>query len=216
MRIVEERAIPAQVPGFVGGVDVRGYRNIAFVADTSGWMCHYARCPDGETSNNLPAPLLQAMGDQIDAAVAGLRADQTFTVYAGSAWREIRFAPTSPAGRGLAGQFVRGQVCSGARGFRGQLLRALRDRPDVVVLLSDGHIQRRRHNDYERSHAECHVAPSYLYCYVDEATEIVDLARIADGARLPPVITVTVARHGSLWMQHLSEATGGAYVDVAP
>ncbi|MBN9161268.1 MAG: hypothetical protein BGO98_13075 [Myxococcales bacterium 68-20] len=217
MRIVDERVVAAQVPGYVAGVDLRSYRRIAFIADTSGWMCDFAKCPDGNTSNNLPPPLLQAMGDQIDAAVAGLRPDQTFVVYAGSAWREIRFAPTSYAGRALAGQFVRGQVCSGARGVRGQLLRAIRgDGPDVVVVLTDGDIQRRRHNDYERVYEECHVAPSYLYCYVDEATELVDMNRIADGARLPPVIAVSVKRHGARWLQNLAEATGGAFVDVAP
>ena len=40
--------------------------------------------------------------------------------------------------------------------------------------------------------------------------------RIADGARLPPVIAVSVKRHGARWLQNLAEATGGAFVDVAP
>jgi hypothetical protein len=216
LRIVEDEAVGAQIPGFVAGVDLRSYGRIAFIADTSGYMCDYTECPDGSTNNNLPAPLLQTIGDQIDGAVAGLRPDQWFVVYAGSARRELRFQPTNVHGRALAGQFVRGQVCSGARGVRGQLLRALRDSPDVIVILTDGYIQRRRHNDYERVHEECHVAPSYLYCYVDEEHETVDMARIADGAKLPPVITVSVLRHDAKWLQNLAESTGGAHVDVAP
>lgn len=216
MVLLDERATTVQVPGFVSAVDLRPYARIAFVADTSGWMCDYARC-NGEETSNLPAPLLQAMGDQIDAAVAGLRSDQSFVVYAGSAWSEKRFAPMSPAGRGLAGEFIRGQVCTGARGVRMLLKRATIDRPDVIVLMTSGELQ--PHNSsasYERQYESCGVAPSYLYCYVDDATENVDMMGVADGARLPPVVAVTVKRHGARWLQNLAEATGGAYVDAAP
>ena len=217
MVLLDERATTVQVPGFANAVDLRPYRRIGFVVDTSGWMCDFATCPDGEVNTDLPAPLLQSMGDQIDAAVAGLRPDQSFVVYAGSAWSEKRFAPLSPAGRGLAGEFVRGQVCTGARGVELQLARAVIDRPDVIVLMTSGELQ--PHNSsasYERQYESCGVAPTYLYCYVDDATERVDLARIANGARLPPVVAVTVKRHDARWLQNLAEATGGAYVDAAP
>ena len=216
IRIVEDRGVTEQIPGFVAGVDLRPYRRIAFIADTSGFMCGYPACPDGEWGRNIPAPLLQVMGDQIDAAVAGLRPDQWFVVYAGSAWRELRFLPASAEGRGLAGQFVRGQVCSGSRGVRGQLLKALEDSPDVIVLLTDGYPQRLEDDDYARKYETCPVAPSTLYCYVDETSEAVDLQRIADGKPLPPVITVSVSRHQATWLRNLAEATGGAHVDVAP
>jgi len=216
IRIVEDRAVTTQIPGFVAGVDLRSYRRIAFVADTSAPLCDYAECPDGSTNNNLPAPILQTMGDQIDGAVAGLGGDQWFVVHAGSAWGESRFQPANVHGRALAGQFVRGQVCSGARGVRGLLLRALADSPDVIVVLTDGSNLLRKHSDYERKYEECDVAPSYLYCYVDETTEAVDMARIADGAELPPVIAISVQRHGATWLQNLAESTGGVYVDVAP
>lgn len=216
IRIVEDRGVTEQIPGFVAGVDLRPYRRIAFIADTSGFMCDYPACPDGGWGRNIPAPLLQVMGDQIDAAVSGLRPDQWFVVYVGSARRELRFLPASAEGRELAGQLVRGQVCSGSRGVRGQLLRALEDAPDVIVLLTDGYPQRRENDDYERMHENCQVAPSILYCYVDETSEAVDLQRIADGKPLPPVITVSVARHDATWLRNLAEATGGAHVDVAP
>lgn len=216
--IVEDAAldarVPPQIPGFVAGIDLRSYRRIAFIADTSGWMCDYPKCPDGSTNNNLPSPLLQTIGDQIDGAVAGLRDNQWFAVYAGSAWRDLRFEPANRHGRSLAGQFIRGQVCTGARGIRSQMLRALRDAPDVIVVLTDGDIQRRRHDDYERRHEECDIAPSYQYCYVDEATEAVDMARIADGAKLPPVFAISVERRDAAWLQNLAEATGGAYVEL--
>lgn len=217
MRIADERVMGAQLPGFAAGVDLRTYRRIAFITDTSGFMCEYAHCPGSSVdTGNLPAPLLQRMGDQVDAAVAGLRPDQSFVVAAGSAWREITFVPFTQAGRALAGNFVRGQVCSGARGVRGQLLRVLTYAPDVIVLFTDGGIQRHRHDDYEAHYEACNIQPSYLYCYVDDVTENLTLASFADGMRLPPIITVTVQRHDARWLRSLAEATGGAYVDVAP
>jgi hypothetical protein len=217
VRIAEDRVVPAQIPGFVAGVDLRAYHRIAFIADTSGWICEYAKCPGSDVgTSNLPAPLLKIMGDQIDAAVAGLRADQFFVVSAGSAWREATFTPISAAGRQLAGDFVRGQVCSGAHGVRGQLLRVLPYAPEIVVLFTDGGPQMHRYNDYERRYESCELQPSYLYCYVDDTTEELTLNKFADGQRLPPVIAVTVKRHDARWLKNLAEATGGAYVDVAP
>ena len=215
MAVVEERAAAAQVPGFVAGIDLRRYGRIAFVADTSGWMCDYARC-DGEETSNLPAPLLQTMGDQIDAAVAGLRPDQRFVVYAGSAWRELRYAATSPTGRALAGEFIRGQVCTGARGFRNQFSRAVREGVDVIVLFTSGALQPHDAPDYERQYTNCDLAPAQLYCYVDDDNEAVNVASLARGMRVPPVIAVTVQRHEARWLQNLAEVTGGAYVDIAP
>lgn len=215
MTVLDERAAPAQVPGFAAGIDLRRFRRIAFVADTSGWMCDYATC-NGETTSNLPAPLLQAMGDQIDAAVAGLRPDQSFVVYAGSAWRELRFTAVNPGGRGLAGEFVRGQVCTGARGILGQFDRARKDGADVIVLFTNGYRQPRDSPDYERMYTNCALQPTYLYCYVDDATERVDLARLGQGQRLPPVVAVTLVRHEAVWLKNLAQATGGAYVDLAP
>lgn len=215
MRLLEERAMPAQVPGFAAGIDLRGYRSIAFIADTSGWMCSYAKC-NGKDTSNIPAPLLQVMGDQIDAAVAGLRPDQRFVVYAGSAWREIRFSPVSVDGRALAGEFVRGQVCTGARGFRDQFSRAVREGVDVIVLFTSGGLQPHDSPEYERTTTNCGLQPSYLYCYVDDNSENVSLAALANGARVPPVIAVTIQRHDARWLQNLAEGTGGAYVDIAP
>ena len=215
MTVVEERAASAQVPGFAAGIDLRRYRSIAFLADTSGWMCDYARC-NGEEISNLPAPLLQIMGDQIDAAVAGLRPDQRFVVYAGSAWRELRYAPVSPGGRALAGEFVRGQVCTGARGFLNQFGRAVRENVDAIVLFTSGALQPHDAPDYERMYTNCGVASTYLYCYVDDRNEAVNVAGLAGGARVPPVIAVTLQRHDARWLQNLAEATGGAYVDIAP
>lgn len=217
LRMTEDRVVPAQIPGFVAGVDLRPYRRIAFIVDTSGYICDYARCPGSSVdTGNLPAPLLKIMGDQIDAAVAGLRSDQFFVVSAGSAWREITFTSLSSTGRQLAGDFVRGQVCSGAHGVRGQFLRVLPYAPEVVVLFTDGGLQMHRYNDYEQKYESCEVAPSYLYCYVDDKTEQLTMNRFADGQRLPPVVAVTVKRHGARWLQNLAEATGGAYVDIAP
>lgn len=216
VRIVEDRGVAQQIPGFVAGVDLRPYRRIAFIADTSGYMCDYPACPDGGWGRNIPAPLLQVMGDQIDAAVSGLRPDQWFAVYAGAARRGLRFLPASAQGRGLAGQFVRGQVCSGIRGVRRQVLDALADSADAIVLFTDGHPQRREHDRYERDYENCQVAPSILFCYVDDATEAVDLQRLADGRPLPPVITVSLTRHDATWLRNLAEATGGVHVDLAP
>lgn len=214
MRIVEDRGVGEQIPGFIAGVDLRSYRRIVFIADTAGGMCGAPTCPNGGSTRNLPATRMAAIGDQIDAAVSGLRPDQWFVVYAGSAHREMRLLPSSPQGRALAGQFVRGQVCSGNQGIRGHLLRALEDSPDVIVLLTAGGHQRRR-TDSERHSSRCQLMPSILYCYVDEDTEAVDMQRIADGKRLPPMITVSMDVRDSTWLYNLAEATGGAYVELA-
>lgn len=214
MRIVEDNGVGEQIPGFIAGVDLRRYRRIAFIADTSGGMCGAPTCPNGGSTRNLPSTRMAAIGDQIDAAVSGLGLDQWFVVYAGSADREMRLLPNSPQGRALAGQFVRGQVCSGNQGVRGHLLRALEDSPDVIVLLTAGGHQRRR-TDTERHSSRCQYMPSILYCYVDEVTEAVDMQRIADGKRLPPMITVSMDVRDSTWLQNLAEATGGAYVELA-
>lgn len=215
MRIVEDRGVSEQIPGFIAGVDLRSYRRIAFIADTSGSMCGAPTCPNGGSTMNLPSVRMAAIGDQIDAAVSGLRPDQWFVVYAGSARRELRFLPASPEGRALAGLFVRGQVCSGNQGVRGQLLRALEDEPDVIVLLTAGGHQRPRSDFYESDRRKCSYQPSILYCYVDEHTEAVDMRKIADGKRLPPMITVSMDVHDATWLQVLAEATGGAYVELA-
>lgn len=210
MTVVEDRATRAQVPGFAAGIDLRRYRRVVFVADTSGTMCDYSSC-NGNRTTSLPAPLLQVIGDQIDAAVAGLGPDQTFVLYAGSSWREIRYAPLTPAGRGLAGELVRGQVCTGNRGFRHQITRAAREGADVIVLFTSGGLQIQT-SKYDT----CDLAPAELYCYVNDKTEAVDLANLAPGVRVPPVVAVTVQRHDARWLQNLAEATGGAYVDLAP
>ncbi|MEM6788658.1 MAG: hypothetical protein AAF928_17030 [Myxococcota bacterium] len=216
MRIVEDRGVMQQLPGFVAGIDLQPYRRIAFIVDTSGYMCRYPGCPDGQSGTNIPAVQLKVAGDQIDAAVAGLRPDQSFAVYIGSTLREMRFEPKNPAGRALAGAFVRGQVCSLMRGIRDQVRRAVADGADVIVLMSDGH-QQRRENNYYRSVADaCQAAPSILYCYVDQNTEVVDLGRLGEGKRLPPFVTVSIERRNATWMRNLAEATGGAYVELAP
>lgn len=216
IRVLEPRAGRAQVPGFFGGVDLRGYRRVAFVADTSAPMCNgYQTCPETPWGFGPPAPALKAAGDQIDAAVAGMPADRFFVVVAGSAIREMRFAPMTAAGRTLAGQFVRGQVCTGNRGISNLFARALEDAPEAIVLVTDGHKMTREEIEYEDRWGGCRAYPNLLRCYVDERDEQVDVGRLARGRALPPVIAVTVVRHDSRWLRNLAEATGGAYVDAA-
>ena len=226
IRVLDDRTARLQVPGFLSGVDLRPYRRIAFIADTSAHMCNdYQACPESAWKFGPPAPALKAMGDQIDAAAAGLPADQVFFVIAGDASRTMRYAAITPTGRSLAGQFVRGQICSGQRGVRGLFARALDDAPDVIVLLTDGYPLSRADNEYEDKYGGCGGYPNSLICAVNETTEQVDVAQLASGGSttwppssrpLPPIITITVKRHGAVWLHNLAEATGGAYIDAAP
>jgi hypothetical protein len=217
IRVLDDRAAPIQVPGFVGAVDLRAYRRIAFVADTSGYMCaDYQPCPESAWKFGPPAPALKAEGDQIDAAVAGLRPDQFFVVVGGSAWGAMRFQPVNPPGRALAGQFVRGQVCQGQRGVSNLFARALADAPDVIVLLTDGIPLSSGDFEYEKKYGGCGAYPDSLICYVQEGSEQVDLARLGSGKPIPPVIAVSVKRRRAQWLLNLAEMTGGVYVDGAP
>lgn len=214
-RILDARAAMQQVPGFVHRVDLRAYARIAFVADVSGYMCDgYRECPEAEIKHGPPAPFLQAEGDQIDAAAAGLRPDQFFVTIAGDETRNLRYTADTWYGRTLAGQFVRGQVCSGQRGFRGLLRRALDDRPDVIVLMSDGRAL--TDHAYEDKYGGCNVYPDAFHCTVDEKTEVVHLEQLASNKTLPPVIAISVHRQQSKWMINLAEATGGVYLDAHP
>lgn len=213
-RVLDEQAASAQVPGFVHRVDLRFFSRVAFVADVSGYMCEgYKSCPEHEVKFGPPAPYLQAMGDQIDAGVAGMRPEQFFAVVAGDDTRSMRFTPDTAYGRGLAGQFVRGQVCSGQRAPRALIARALKDSPEVIVLMSDGSA----HTDhgYEDRQGGCAAYPNAFHCTIDEKTETIDLPRFTDGKTLPPVIAISVHRKQAKWMIELAEATGGVYLDAA-
>lgn len=214
-RILDARAAGQQVPGFVHRVDLRAYARVAFVSDVSSYMCEgYQPCPEAEIKFGPPAPYLQAQGDQIDAAIAGLRLDQFFVVMAGDASRTMRFTADTPYGRTLAGQFVRGQVCSGQRGFRGLVIRALADAPEVIVLMSDG--EAATDHSYEDKYGGCGVYPTSFHCTVNEKTEEIDVAQLAGNKTMPPVIAISVKRQHAKWMMNLAEATGGVYLDARP
>jgi hypothetical protein len=214
-RVLDARAAMQQVPGFVHRVDLRAYSRIAFVADVSGYMCEGQQdCPEAEIKHGPPAPFLQAQGDQIDAAAAGLRPDQFFVTIAGDATRNMRYVGETWYGRTLAGQFVRGQICSGNRGFRGLLRRALEDTPEVIVLMSDG--RPLTDHAYEDKYGGCNAYPDSFHCSIDEKTEQVHLDQLASNKTLPPVIAISVKRQQAKWMMNLAEMTGGVYLDAHP
>jgi hypothetical protein len=212
-RVLDEAATGQQVPGFVHRVDLRSFARVAFASDVSGYMCaNMQSCPEGEMKWGPPAPYLQAMGDQIDAGVAGLRADQFFVVHAGDAGRSLRFTPDTPYGRSLAGQFIRGQVCSHQRGPSAVFARALLDAPDVIVFMSDG--EAATDHAYEDKYGGCGVYPHSFHCTVNEKTEELYPDRLFGRKPMPPVIAISVHRKDSTWMKNLAEATGGVYLDA--
>jgi hypothetical protein len=199
LRVAEERAWNEVVPGFVFGVDLRGYASVAFVVDLSSATCD-------DVSTYVPGKAtIDRIEEQLSAAIAGLpEATRLTLVGAGGAVYTLVPEPTA-AGRRAAVEWACGLFCNAEASLTLGLVRAFAEEPEVVVLLSTGATWTPADRDPAKHVA---VPPALLYADPLDALPRMEAVR--------PVIAVSFAApsaaSGVTRMLRIAELTGGAYV----
>lgn len=150
-------------PGFLYGVDLRGFASVALVLDLG-----MPGCP------RLP---------EIEAAVAGLPPAAQATLVGASGGYLQRIVPETAAGRTGAVRWLLSLPCQGGRSLARSLRRAFEARPAVVVLISDF-----RTDDPAERERIARDSPADALSYADE---IADIGRME--SEPPPVVVVSFA-----------------------
>lgn len=185
---------PRPVPGFVFGVDLRPYRHIVIVVDNTADMCEF-------TDSAHKRVILDDVIDQVIASLSGLPLDHRVSLVAASG--NVRQLITSDGddGRRIAMEWTCGLICEGDSSMTLALVRAFDERPDAVVLLSNGAMPPFEHNGSVRT------LPDLASIASDPADAI---ARMEYNA---PVIAIDVGRGANRdRLQRIAHATGGVYV----
>jgi hypothetical protein len=187
----ELRARP--VPGFVFGVDLRAYRHIVVVDNTAD-MCEF-------TDSAHKRVILDDVIDQVISSLAGLPLDRRVSLVAASGNVRQLITTDGDDGRRIAMEWTCGLICEGDSSMTLALVRAFDERPDVVVLLSNGAMPPFEHNGSVRT------LPDLASLASDPADAV---TRIEYSA---PVIAIDVG-HGANRdrLQRIAHATGGVYV----
>ncbi len=192
--VVAPELRPRPVPGFVFGVDLRPYRHIVVVVDNTADMCVF-------TSPDHKRVLLDDVIDQVITSLSGLPFDRRVSLVAASGNVRQLIASEDDNGRRTAMEWTCGLICEGDSSMTLALVRAFDERPDVVVLLSNGVMPPFEHNGSVRT------LPDLASIASDPAEAITRMEYTS------PVIAIDIGRGVQRdRLQQIAHATGGVYV----
>lgn len=192
--VVAPELRPRPVPGFVFGVDLRPYRHIVVVVDNTADMCEF-------TGPEHKRVILDDVIDQVIASLSGLPVDRRVSLVAASGNVRQLVPSDGDDGRRIAMEWTCGLICEGDSSMTLALVRAFDERPDVVVLLSNGAMPPFEHN------GSVGRLPDLASIAADPADAITRMEYTS------PVIAIDIGRGANRdRLQRIAHATGGVYV----
>ena len=198
------------MPGFFYGLDLRSYRSLVFVIDTSEKMCARKREPGpygswvqgpGRFSGKYPQVNDEAL-DHVVAAIAGMPLDRILSLVTSDRTIRHLVPKATAAGRQLAMEWACSLPCGGDTALGLALLRALEEKPEVIVLISNGGI-----------------APVELFPDAAERQKfmlpmVVDPLSVLESAEWTVPIIAAALPGGEQRMRRIAELSGGAFVGL--